>query len=124
LGDGQLSGTGLRVGNVFHEGNDNSAPEEAEVVAELVAELQTKQWRNADGELAVIGPGGVLVVTPFNAQVREIKSALDARCIIGAKVGTVDKFQGQQAPVVIYSMASSAAEDALRGMDFSSICGG
>ena len=58
LGDGQLSGTGLRVEDVFHEGNDNSAPEEAERVAELVAELHTKQWRNADGDLAVIGLEG------------------------------------------------------------------
>ena len=47
LGDGQLSGTGLRVVDVAHDGNDNCAPEEAQVVAELVAELHTKQWRNA-----------------------------------------------------------------------------
>ena len=77
LGDGRLSGTGLRVEDVVHEGNDNSAPEEAEKVAELVAELHTKQWRNADGDVAVIGLRGILVVTPFNAQVREIEAALD-----------------------------------------------
>jgi uncharacterized protein len=118
LGDGEFSGTGLRVVDVFHEGNDNFAPEEAERVAELVAELHTKQWRNADGDPAVIGLNGVLVVTPFNAQVREIEAALEARAIIGARVGTVDKFQGQEAPVVIYSMASSTAEDAPRGMEF------
>ena len=118
LGDGQLSGAGLRIVDVSHEGNDNCAPEEATVVAELVAELHTKQWRNADGDLAVIGPQGILIVTPFNAQVREIEEALDTRGIIGASVGTVDKFQGQQAPVVIYSMASSTAEDAPRGMEF------
>ena len=115
---GRLSGAGLRVVDVRHEGNDNSAPEEAEVVAELVAELRTKQWRNAAGELAVVGLEGILVVTPFNAQIREIEAALHNRGIIGARVGTVDKFQGQQAPVVIYSMASSTAEDAPRGMEF------
>lgn len=118
LGDWPLGGTGLRVVDVPHEGNDNAAPEEAEIVAELVSELHTKQWRNADGELAVIGPEGVLIVTPFNAQVREIEATLEAKGIGGAKVGTVDKFQGQEAPVVIYSMASSTAEDAPRGMEF------
>ena len=66
----------------------------------------------------MIGLEGVLVVTPFNAQVREIEAALEARGIVGAKVGTVDKFQGQEAPVAIYSMASSTAEDAPRGMEF------
>jgi uncharacterized protein len=118
LGDGQLSGTGLRVVDVCHKGNDDSSPEEAHVVAELVAELQTKLWRNAVGDHAVIGLEQILVVTPFNAQVREIQSSLHGRGIVGARVGTVDKFQGQQAPVVIYSMASSTAEDAPRGMEF------
>ncbi len=118
LGDEPLSGVGLRVVDVDHEGNDNSAPEEAEVVAELVADLQTKQWRNAAGDVAVIGLEGILIVTPFNAQIREIQTALHSRGIVGARVGTVDKFQGQQAPVVIYSMASSTAEDAPRGMEF------
>jgi predicted RecB family nuclease len=118
LGEGRLSGTGLRVEDVVHEGNDNSSREEAEEVAELVAELHTRQWRSADGDVAVIGLQGILVVTPFNAQVREIEAALEARGLRGAKVGTVDKFQGQEAPVVIYSMASSTAEDAPRGMEF------
>lgn len=118
LGGGQLSGTGLRVIDVSHEGNSNCAPEEAQVVAEVVAELHTKQWRNAAGDLAVIGVKGILVVTPFNAQVGEIEAALHGRGIIDGRVGTVDKFQGQQAPVVVYSMASSTAEDAPRGMEF------
>lgn len=118
LGDGQMSGTGLRLVDVSHEGNDNCAPEEAQAVAELVAELHTKDWRNAAGDCAAIGLEGILIVTPFNAQVHEIEAALHGRGIIGARVGTVDKFQGQQAPVVIYSMASSTAEDAPRGMEF------
>jgi uncharacterized protein len=56
----------------------------------------------------------VLVVAPYNAQIARLAAALPA----GARVGTVDKFQGQQAPVVIYSMAASSAEDAPRGMEF------
>ncbi|OBK77575.1 TM0106 family RecB-like putative nuclease [Mycobacterium sp. 1274761.0] len=118
VGEDRLSGTGLRVVDAFHEGNDNSSPEEAQVVAELVSELRTRQWRNAAGVPTVIGLDGILIVTPFNAQVREIEAALEGRSITGARVGTVDKFQGQQAPVVIYSMASSTAEDAPRGMEF------
>jgi uncharacterized protein len=56
----------------------------------------------------------ILVVSPYNTQVNRLVEALPA----GARVGTVDKFQGQQAPVVIYSMATSHPEDAPRGMDF------
>lgn len=118
LGDGRMRGAGLRVADVYHKGNDNSAPEEAEVVAELIADLRTKQWRDAAGNVAMVGLEGILIVTPFNAQIREIEGALLRRGIIGARVGTVDKFQGQQAPIVIYSMASSTAEDAPRGMEF------
>jgi uncharacterized protein len=118
LGDGPLSGAGLRLVDVVHEGNDILSPEEADVVAGLVTELRAKEWRASDGTLARIGIEGILIVTPFNAQIREIETALESRGITGARVGTVDKFQGQQAPVVIYSMASSTAEDAPRGMEF------
>jgi superfamily I DNA and/or RNA helicase len=90
----------------------------AQVVADLIADLCAKEWRSAYGDLAVIGLEGILVFTPFNAQVREIEAAMEARGIKDARVGTVDKFQGRQAPVVIYSMASSTAEDAPRGMEF------
>ena len=55
----------------------------------------------------------VLVVTPYNAQVSTIAGVLP-----GIRVGTVDKFQGQEAPISIYSMATSSAEDAPRGMEF------
>jgi superfamily I DNA and/or RNA helicase len=56
----------------------------------------------------------VLVVAPYNAQVSDLLTGLPN----GAKVGTVDKFQGQQAPVVIYSLTTSTPEDAPRGMEF------
>lgn len=56
----------------------------------------------------------ILVVAPFNAQVQALREKLPA----GARVGTVDKFQGQEAPIVIYSMTSSTAEEAPRGMSF------
>lgn len=55
----------------------------------------------------------VLVVAPYNAQVAALRSALPE----GARVGTVDKFQGQEAPIVVYSTASSSVQDAPRGME-------
>ena len=56
----------------------------------------------------------VLVVAPYNAHVARLQEALPD----GARVGTVDKFQGQEAPVVIFSMATSSASDAPRGIEF------
>ena len=66
----------------------------------------------------VIGPDDILVVTPYNAQIREIEAALIGGRHAEPRVGTVDKFQGRQAPVVIYSMATSSADEAPRGLEF------
>ena len=118
IGEGELSGTGLRVVPVDHEGNANDSPEEAEVVAEIVGELLGRSWRDREGKRRKIGADEVLVVTPFNAQIREIEDSLEHGRISEIRVGTVDKFQGQEAPVVIYSMASSSAEEAPRGIEF------
>jgi uncharacterized protein len=112
------TGSGLRFHPVAHAGNSDASPEEARAVATIVTALRAGRWWNAKGEEAEIGPGQVLIVTPFNAQVHEIRDALDASGHGGVKVGTVDKFQGQQAPVTIYSMASSSAEHAPRGLEF------
>jgi uncharacterized protein len=60
----------------------------------------------------------IMVVTPYNAQIRAIQSAAASGGLPLLQVGTVDKFQGRQAPVVIYSMATSSADDAPRGMEF------
>ena len=72
-------------------------------------------WTNADGVTAQMTGADVLVVAPYNAQVRRLAAALDGT---GARAGTVDKFQGQEAPMVIYSIATSRPEDAPRGMEF------
>ncbi|MEO7455748.1 MAG: AAA domain-containing protein, partial [Gemmatimonadaceae bacterium] len=94
---------GLWYLDVEHEGRTSSSDEEVAVVARLFARLT--------GTLKL---DEVLVVSPFNAQVSRLIDALPE----GARVGTVDKFQGQEAPVVIYSMATSRPEDAPRGMEF------
>ena len=57
----------------------------------------------------------LLIVAPYNAQVAALKAKLP---VVSDRIGTVDKFQGQEAAVVIYSMTSSSPEDAPRGMEF------
>ncbi|MGH2375550.1 MAG: DEAD/DEAH box helicase [bacterium] len=109
------SGTGLFYVPVVHEGNQNSSTEEAERVAEIVKGLVAPgmTWTNRHGETKPLTLDDVLIVAPYNAQVSEI-----AERIPGARIGTVDKFQGQEAPVVIYSMATSSPEEAPHGMEF------
>jgi predicted RecB family nuclease len=119
LGDLPPHGSGLRVVEVPHEGNTNSSPEEARAVALLVQELLGRRWRDKNGDRLPITPDQILVVTPYNAQIRTIEEALaGAGCRAGVRVGTVDKFQGREAPVTIYSMATSSAGLAPRGLDF------
>jgi uncharacterized protein len=119
LGDLPRTGSGLRILAVSHEGNANASPEEAREVAHLVHDLAGRQWQDKQGELFTLGPDQILVVTPYNAQIRAIQDALtEADCPDGVRVGTVDKFQGREAAVAIYSMATSSADDAPRGMEF------
>jgi superfamily I DNA and/or RNA helicase len=65
-----------------------------------------------------VGYDGIFVVTPYNAQIRAIQAAFAQRGLTGSRVGAVDKFQGHEAPVVIYSMATSSANEAPRGLEF------
>jgi predicted RecB family nuclease len=118
LGEVPFYGSGLRIIEVPHQGNTNASPEEASVVARLVGELVGRGWCDKDGRQRVIGPDDVLVVTPYNAQIREIEGALARGRHAGPRVGTVDKFQGREAPVVIYSLATSSSDDAPRGLEF------
>jgi len=113
---GPLDGTGLRFVPVEHFGNQNESPEEAERVGALVDGLLRSgtTWTNKKGETLSLKLEDILIVAPYNAHV----SALAERLPAGARIGTVDKFQGQEAPIVFYSMATSTPEDAPRGMDF------
>lgn len=110
-----LSGTGIRMIAITHEGNRSSSIEEAKVVAaEVQALLKDGVFTDRDGNESALSLDNILVVAPYNAQVRCLKEHLPD----GARVGTVDKFQGQQAPVVIFSMASSSGDDVSRGLRF------
>ena len=112
---GPIAGTGLRFVPVSHLGNQSSSAEEVEAVASLVSGLTdgASRWIDRDGLERPIGLDDVLIIAPYNAQVFKIQERLP-----GANVGTVDKFQGQEAPVVIYSMATSSPEEAPHGMEF------
>jgi uncharacterized protein len=88
-------------------------------VALLVRDLLGRQWRDRNGRRLPLSPDQVLVVTPYNAQIRAIRDALaEAGCPAEVKAGTVDKFQGREAAVAIYSMATSSADLAPRGLEF------
>ena len=103
--------------DVNHEGNRNASNEEVEAVDQLVTALleSGSRWVDELGREAQITGRDVLVVAPFNAQVGRLAEKLAPR---GVAVGTVDKFQGQEAPVAIYSMTTSSPEDAPRGLEF------
>jgi superfamily I DNA and/or RNA helicase len=109
----QFAGSGLRWVPVEHDGNTNASVEEAERVCEIWNALVGRQWIDADGARRTISPDDIVIVSPFNAHRLLIQSMLPA-----ARVGTVDKFQGQEAPVSIYTMATSRPEDAPRGLAF------
>jgi uncharacterized protein len=116
--DPVLSGSGLRWLPTPHTGNGPRSREEAHVVAEVVARLLGMTWQEAEDRPRRITIDDVIVVAPYNAQVAEIQAALERRIGRRGNVGTVDKFQGREGVVAIYSMASSSREDAPRDMSF------
>lgn len=111
---------GVRVVHVEHEGNSTSSPQEAAQVATEVSDLLGRAWTDPREGLAArpLGPRDILVVAPYNAQVAQLRATLDAAGYTDVAVGTVDKFQGQEAPVVIVSMTASSPADLPRGTDF------
>jgi predicted RecB family nuclease len=112
---GGLTGAGLRYLPVEHEANSRSSPEEADVIAEAIAEmLEGGRFTDQHEVTRHLEWKDILVVTPYNAQVR----CLQERLPDGARVGTVDKFQGQEAPVVFFSMATSSGAEIPRNVEF------
>jgi uncharacterized protein len=114
--DAGLDGVGPRLVAHPTSGADNESAEEAEVVARLARSLVDggATWVDEHGVARPVGWDDVLIVAPYNAQVGAIKRRLPEE----ARVGTVDKFQGQEAPISLYSMTTSSPELAPRGMDF------
>lgn len=110
-----LSGTGTRFIQVPHAGNAQMSEEEAAVVVEEVRRLLADGYFvDRDGDERRLISSDILVVSPYNMHVRCLRERMPA----GVQVGTVDKFQGREAPVVFYSMATSSGEDMPRNMRF------
>ena len=102
---------------VEHEGNGAASPEEAAVVAGLVGDLMGSPWSDGGAE-KVVGQADVLVVTPYNAQVNQVRRALAAAGLGQVEVGTVDKFQGREAAVSVFTLAASSGAHVPRRLDF------
>jgi len=110
-----LGEAGLWFVPVAHQGNQNASAEEVERIAGIIDTLIQPgvNWIDDKGRTRPLQLNDILIVAPYNAQVSDLPARLPT-----ARVGTVDKFQGQQAPVVIYSLTTSSPEDAPRGMEF------
>jgi hypothetical protein len=118
---------GMHPVEVAHRGNATQSPEEAAVVVEIVRDLVGRDWRDIQiGESGDVtrlparplAQSDLIVVTPYNAQQVTVEEALAAAGFGDVPVGTVDKFQGQEAAVAIVSLAASSGRDAPRGLEF------
>jgi len=108
------AGNGLALLPVHHEGCSQASKEEVAAVRSTIEQLLGSGFTEENGATRPLEPKDILVVAPYNAQVR----ALQRRMPAGVRVGTVDKFQGQEAAVVLVSFASSSGADAPRGIHF------
>jgi superfamily I DNA and/or RNA helicase len=109
-----LTESGIRFLPVTHAGNSQKSPEEAARIRALYDNLLHQHFIDRHGKKQRIGIDDILVVAPYNMQVNLLRQTLPA----GARVGTVDKFQGQEAPVVIVSMATSSEDTLPRDIGF------
>ncbi|MCB1299569.1 MAG: hypothetical protein KDB08_11390, partial [Microthrixaceae bacterium] len=114
-----VSGTSFPAAGAFwvpvnHEGNAQIASEEVAAVQDTIDDLLTGTWTEKDGTERPMRRSDIIVVAPYNAQVNALQDALPD----DIRVGTVDKFQGQEAPVCLVSMTASSAEETSRGMEF------
>ncbi len=109
-----LPPSGVRFLPVDHEGNGQTSEEEAYRIAALHSDLLRADFVDKNGRRRRLGIEDVLVVAPYNAQVNLIESLLPA----GSRVGTVDRFQGQEAPVCLVSLTTSSSEELPRDIAF------
>jgi uncharacterized protein len=108
---------GLHAQPVVHDGDATESVDEAERVVELVRRTLGRAWHDEHGDRVLV-EDDIIVVTPYNAQLALVRTALADAGHGGVRVGTVDKFQGREAVVAIVSLAASSAEYAPRGPRF------
>lgn len=107
-------GSGVIFIPVEHSGNARASDEEVEIIASLTKDLLSCVYVNDKGETKPLDADDILYVAPYNLQVSKLRARLGEK----AAVGSVDRFQGREAPVVILSMCSSSREESPRGMEF------
>lgn len=112
VGGNRLVGAGIRP--VPSESRSQVSPEEIAAVRTIVGELVGGRFRAADGSERTIGLADIIVVAPYNVQVNALRMELPAQL----RIGTVDKFQGQEAPVCIVSMTTSSGDELPRDIEF------
>lgn len=108
-----LPAAGACLVPVTHEGRVQESPEEIAAIKAMIDRLLSGTWSDNTGQTRPIRSSDIIVVAPYNAQVNALSEALT-----GIKVGTVDRFQGQEAPIALISMTASSAAETKRGLDF------
>ena len=106
--------SGITYVPVDHQGNEQSSPEEVSAIKNLIKDLTSAKKEDEDGVVTKIQPEDILIVSPYNHQIKLLQETLGT----AFEIGTVDKFQGREAPIVIISMAASDIESAPRGAEF------
>jgi uncharacterized protein len=106
--------SGFQFIPVHHEGNTQASDEEVKVISALAQELLGRTYIDKKGQQKPVGWEDILFIAPYNHQVNKLKDALGQQ----AKIGSVDKFQGQEAPIVFFSLCTSDAAESARGIDF------
>jgi hypothetical protein len=104
---------------VTHAERAKESPEEAELVFATILALLGREWHNGKGKAAPLTAEDFMVVAPYNDQVHLLRDVLDGdHRTAGVQVGTVDKFQGREAPVVFFTMTTSTGDEMPRGPEF------
>jgi len=112
--DPNILSAGIKFIPVLHDGCRQHSHQEVQRIKSLYLNLLTQSYTDESGTVQAITAENILIVSPYNMQVNKLKHSLPE----GARVGTVDKFQGQEAEVVIISMATSSGEDLPRDIEF------
>ena len=109
-----LPNEGIAIIEAKHEGCSQKSVEEGKIIKKQYEALLNQHFTDENGNTRTITENDILIVTPYNVQVNHLRSLLPE----DARIGTVDKFQGQEAPIVLISMVTSSAEDLPRNIEF------